>query len=75
MILLFTVAFAAFFYRVAEYEGMSPLLWGLASVAVAAAVALLGLGTPALLLAQIGLFTVVWWYNGYRKRVGAEAEE
>lgn len=68
MVLLLIVAFAAFFYRVATYEHLSPLVWGLASVAVTGAVALSGHGTGATIVAQVGLFAVLWWYNARHKQ-------
>lgn len=68
IVLLLIVAFAAFFYRVAAYERLSPFVWGLASVCVTGAVALLGLGTAAIIVAQIGLFALLWWYNAQHKR-------
>lgn len=62
------VAFAVLFYRAAQYERLSPVLWGLASVALS--VAVLGLRSRLwlLILAQVGLFLVMWWYNAFRAR-------
>jgi hypothetical protein len=68
IVLLLTVAFAALFYRVAVYERLSPFVWGLASVCATGAVALLGLGTAVIIVAQIGLFALLWWYNARHKR-------
>jgi hypothetical protein len=68
ILLLLTVAFAAFFYRVADYERLSPFVWGLASVAVTGIVVMIGFGAASLIVAQIGLFAVFWRYNVRHKQ-------
>jgi hypothetical protein len=68
ILLLALVAFAVLFYRAAEYERMSPFVWGLASVALS--LALIGVGGRLwlLIVGQVGLFLVMWWYNAFRAR-------
>ena len=69
MSLLVLVCGAALFYRAAEYEGMSPLAWGTASIALTAIIGM-GLhgGIGLMVLAQVALFIVMWWYNAFRKK-------
>ena len=47
---------------------MSPFVWGLSSFGLSAALIIPGGGVVIVLLAQVGLFAVLTWYNGYRKR-------
>ncbi|MGD2134606.1 MAG: hypothetical protein PVF27_00525 [Gemmatimonadales bacterium] len=66
--ILILVAFAILFFRAATYERMSPWPWAISSVGLTLIVGfLLGLGTLWMILAQVGLFIVMTWYNGYRK--------
>ena len=65
------LACAIFFYRAAEYERMSPWLWVVASVGLAILVALLTSGIGMVILAQFGLFLLMWGYNAYRSTPGS----
>lgn len=69
LLLLAGVACALLFHRAADHERMSPLLWSGASVLLTAAIAA-GAGgrIGAILLAQAGLFLVMWIYNASRRR-------
>ncbi len=61
--ILIGIGCAVLFYRAAQYERMSPWLWALASLGLAAIVGSLTSGVAMVLLAQVGLFGVMWWYN------------
>lgn len=66
--ILILVAFGILFYRAAVYERMAGWVWALASVALSLAVGFgLGMGVLWMIAAQVGLFIVMTWYNGYRK--------
>jgi hypothetical protein len=68
--LLIGVACAVAFYRAAEYEHMSPWAWTVSSIGLTA---LIGTGTSGIapvLLGQVALFAVMWWYNARRSRRG-----
>jgi ABC-type uncharacterized transport system permease subunit len=64
--LLIGVACAVLFYRAAEYERMSPWAWVLASLGLSFAISFLHGSIVLALLAQVGLFGVMWWYNARR---------
>ena len=64
--LLIGVACAVLFYRAAEYERMSPWVWVLASLGLSTAVSFLNGSIILVLLAQVGLFAVMWWHNARR---------
>lgn len=66
--LLATVAFAVLFSRAAYHEHMSPAVWALSSFALSTIVSYLGGGVGMIILAQIGLFALMTWYNAFRKR-------
>jgi hypothetical protein len=61
--LLILIACAMFFYRAAEYEGMSPWPWAVASLGLTVVVSTLAADVTMVLLAQVGLFGAMWWYN------------
>jgi hypothetical protein len=65
--LLVGIVFAVLFYRAATYERMSGVAWAVASFALSIVVNWLGGGILSMLLAQVGLFLVMWWYNANRK--------
>lgn len=65
--LLIAVACAILFFRVAQYERMSAWTWTLASIGTSVAVSLLHGGVALVLLSQLGLFAVIWWYNARRR--------
>lgn len=67
LLVLVGVCCAIFFFKVAEYERLSALSWALGSAGISMAVSMLGLGTGVVLLAQVVLFAVLWWYNANRK--------
>ncbi len=64
--LLVGLASAIAFFRAAQYERMSPLLWTVASLGLTLVVSFLVSGVLMVILAQIGLFAVMWWYNARR---------
>ena len=61
--LLIGVAFAVLFHRAAQYERMAPWAWTLASVGLTAIIILRGGSVGLLILGQVALFVVMWWYN------------
>jgi hypothetical protein len=68
ILLLVGVSCSVLFYRAADAERLSPLLWGAASLALTLAAAVGGRGVIVILAGQAGLFLVMWWYNAYRRR-------
>ncbi|MEX2179288.1 MAG: hypothetical protein WD801_11290 [Gemmatimonadaceae bacterium] len=64
--LLVGLASAIAFFRAAQYERMSPLLWTVASLGLTLVASFLVSGVLMVILAQIGLFAVMWWYNARR---------
>lgn len=64
--LLIGVVCAVLFFRVAEYERMSPWMWAIASMGLHLAVGFLSPSILLALLAQAALFVVMWWYNAKR---------
>lgn len=65
--LLIAVACAILFFRVAQYERMSAWTWAIASIGISLVVSLLRGGLALILLSQMGLFAVIWWYNAQRR--------
>jgi hypothetical protein len=65
--LFVTVAFAVMFYRAAEHERLNPLIWSVASLAITGIVILRAGGIGVVVLGQVLLFIVLWWYNVKRK--------
>jgi hypothetical protein len=63
MLPIIAVVFAILFYRAAHHEHMSGWAWAIASFALSLIVAQLLPGITALVLAQVGLFGVLWWLN------------
>lgn len=68
IVLLVGVACAVLFYRAADTERLSPLLWSTASLALTLAATVGGRGVLVILAGQAGLFLLMWWYNAYRRR-------
>lgn len=66
IVILVGVAFAVLYYRLAEYEGLSPLAWSVGSLALSAAIAAAGLGVGLMILAQFALFGALWWDRSRR---------
>ena len=64
--ILVVVCAAILFYRAAVYERMAGWAWAIMSLAVSAIVVLLSFGIGVLILGQVGLYVVMWWYNAYR---------
>lgn len=62
-LLVVAIGFAVLFHRMAAYEHMSAWAWAIASFALSLAVTSLWAGFLPLILAQIGLFAAMWWYN------------
>ncbi len=67
MSLLVGVACAILFFRAARYEHMAPWAWTLASLGLTAILSLKAGSLTLLLIAQAGLFLVMWWYNIHRQ--------
>lgn len=67
MNLLVGVACAMLFFRAARYERMAPWAWTAASLGLTAILAMLGQPLTVLLLGQVALFGVMWWYNVRRQ--------
>jgi hypothetical protein len=67
MQLFITIASAVLFYRAADHERLNPLIWSVASLGLTGIVTLRAGGLGALVLAQVALFMVLWWYNVQRK--------
>lgn len=65
--LLAGVASAVLFFRAADYERMNPWIWSVASLGLTGIVSLRGGSVTVLLLAQAGLFGLMWWYNMRRQ--------
>jgi hypothetical protein len=68
--LLIGAACAVAFFRAAEYERMSPWAWTMASLGLAALVSMRTSSIAVLLLGQVALFAVMWWYNARRRSRG-----
>ena len=64
--LLVGVACAVLFYRAAEYERMSPAVWVFSSLGLSIGISFLKGSVLWIILAQIGLFAAMWWYNARR---------
>ena len=64
--LLIGVASAVLFFRAATYERMSPWIWTTSSVGVTPIFTMVAPSTGVLILAQVALFIVMWWYNTRR---------
>jgi len=65
--LLIGVAFAVLFYRAADYERMSPWAWVAASIGVTLILSLKVGSITLLIIAQLALFILMWWYNVKRQ--------
>lgn len=65
--LLVGVACAILFFRAAHYERMSPWAWTAASVGLTEIVSMRTANTVLVLLGQVALFAVMWWYNARRQ--------
>jgi len=69
---IIAVVFAILFYRVAYNEHMSGWAWAIASLALSLIVMQLLPRFAAMVLAQVGLFGVLWWVN--TKRLSTRGE-
>ncbi|UCD25553.1 MAG: hypothetical protein JSW51_06465 [Gemmatimonadota bacterium] len=72
MLLIIAAVFAILFYRAAYNEHMNGWAWAVASFALSLVVTQLLPGFTALVVAQIGLFGVLWWVN--TKRLSMQGE-
>jgi 4-amino-4-deoxy-L-arabinose transferase-like glycosyltransferase len=63
LILLIGVACGVLFFRAASYERMSPWAWAAASVGLTLIVSMKVPSIILLLIAQVALFGLMWWYN------------
>lgn len=64
--ILIGIVGAVLFFRAAQYERMSPWVWAISSVALSLVVSFLSASILLALVAQVGLFVVMWWYNAQR---------
>jgi hypothetical protein len=64
--ILVVVCAAILFYRAAVYERMAGWVWAIMSLAISAILVLLSQGIGVLILGQVGLYVVMWWYNAHR---------
>lgn len=64
---LATILTAILFFRAADYERMSPWAWTLGSLSASAISIFIGGGLRLLIVGQVGLFLVMWWYNFRRQ--------
>lgn len=55
------------FYRAADHERLNPLVWSVASLGITGIVTLRAGGAGMVVLGQLVLFGVLWWYNVKRK--------
>jgi hypothetical protein len=58
---------AVFFFRAAAYEGIGSAGWAIASLGLTTLVSLRGGGLLLVLVSQVALFALMWWYNVRRK--------
>jgi len=65
--LLIGVACAVLFFRAASYERMSPWAWVAASIGLTLIVTMKSGSITLLLIAQLALFALMWWYNVRRQ--------
>ena len=66
MVLVVGIAFAVLFARAAHYERMSPVVGIMSSIGITLIVNWLTGSTIAVILGQVVLFGVMWWYNAKR---------
>ena len=64
--MLIGVASAVLFFRAATYERMSPWLWTISSLGLTLIFSLVAPSIALLIVAQVALFLVMWWYNARR---------
>jgi len=67
------IGFALLFHRMAAYERMTAWVWAVASIGVSLLAMWFWSGFAPLILLQVGLFAVLWWYN--LRRVGRREQE
>ena len=65
--LLVGVACAVLFFRAARYERMAPWVWTAASIGLTAILSLKSPSITLLLIVQVALFVLMWWYNVRRQ--------
>lgn len=65
--LLVGVACAVLFFRAARYERMAPWAWTAASIGLTVILSMKAPSITLLLIAQVALFVLMWWYNVRRQ--------
>jgi hypothetical protein len=60
---LVAVGFVLLFHRMAVYERITGWAWAVASLALSLVVMVTWAGFLPIILAQLGLFGLMWWYN------------
>ena len=71
--LVVAIGFVLLFYRMAVYEHITGWVWAVASLALSIVVMAIWAGFLPIILSQLGLFGLMWWYNS--KRVDARHQE
>jgi membrane protein implicated in regulation of membrane protease activity len=71
--IVIAAGFAVLFHRMAAHEHLSAWAWAIASFALSLIVTSLWAGFMPLMLAQLLLLGVLWWYN--MRRVGQRGDE
>lgn len=65
--LLIGIACAVLFFRAAYYERMSPWAWAIGSLGLTVILSMKSPSVTLLLIVQVALFGVMWWYNVRRQ--------
>ena len=65
--LLVGVACAVLFFRAARYERLAPWAWTAASIGLTVILSMKSPSITLLLIAQVALFVLMWWYNVRRQ--------
>ena len=63
MFALVAICFTILFYRAAAHERMTAWVWAISSLALTMIVIWLTQRIGVVLLAQVGLYVAMWWYN------------
>ena len=69
---LIAICCATLFYRAALYERMSGWTWAIVSLSLSTILVMLAQGLGMLILGQVGLYAVMWWYNAQRTGRGKQ---
>ncbi len=65
---IIVIGFAVLFHRMAALEHLSAWVWSVSSLGLSFVVMQVRPGVAPLIIAQLGLFGVMWWYNARRVR-------